>query len=356
MRNTRYFLIALICLCSTLTFAQIPEIGKQKKCYERYDASGNVIPPSERRYAEWQCGKTVGVVDCNERLEYDEGTDIVYLNNNDMANAAGANKPFTGKCETCHMNGIIERRVSFVGGKTNGIDTTYYPSGCPKVIRSHVQGVETGTWYYHFDSTQYLAWEMNYQVGEKHGKHIFFRKNGDTIRWENYNNGLLHGTKRTYYTDSKIKSEVEYINGNLEGSYKTYNRKGQIIQDLIYKQGKKNDEAKYYYDDGVLLKTEHWDMGVKNGDFKMYYYQGNIQTEETFKKGKHVGWWKEYYPDGTTKHTILYDKKSVKIEEHKYDEQGRETYAFGTPDSSENEDDEMPTDSKKKKKKKRKKD
>ena len=91
--------------------------------------------------------------------------------------------------------------------------------------------------------------------------------------------------------------------------------------DIIYKAGKKNEEAKYFFDDGTLLKTENWTMNVKNGDFKVYYYQGDVQTEETFKKGVRVGWFKEYYPDGNTKQKILYDKKGVRIEEHKYDEQ-----------------------------------
>ena len=125
--------------------AQIPEIKKKDSCYLRYDANGEVIK-NHQRYSEWECGKLAGVVDCNQRLEYDEGSNIVYLKNDDMVNAAGGNKPFTGLCETCHMNGAIERRVNFVNGKEDGIDTTYYKTGCPQVVRSHIQGVESGQW------------------------------------------------------------------------------------------------------------------------------------------------------------------------------------------------------------------
>ncbi len=343
MRN---FLFVLCTLgFSIAVVGQIPEVKEKKKCYERYDAQGNVLTRDQRRYAEWECGKLAGVVDCNDKLSYDEGTGIMY------AGAAGA--PFTGQCETCHMNGTRHHLITFVDGKENGIDTTYYQSGCPQVIRANIRGEQNGQWLYYYDSTQYLAWEMNYLVGKKHGKHIFFAPDGDTTKWENYSNDLLHGVKRTYFDDSKIKNEISYANGILDGPFKIYNAEGKILQDVTYKQGKKHGEAKYYYDDGTLLKTEHWNMDVKDGEFKVFYYQGHIQIQESFKKGVPIGWYIEYYPDSKTKHKILYDKKGVKIEEHKYDEQGRETYSFGKPDGGGAEDDAMPTAGKKSKEEKK---
>lgn len=334
----------------TIAFGQIPEIKKKDSCYLRYDKNHNVI--RGRRYAEWQCGKLAGIVDCNDRLEYDEGSDIVYMNNRDMVNSAGSNKPFSGTCETCHMNGQLERRIKFVNGKEEGIDTTYYKTGCPQVIRSHYLGVENGQWMYFYDSTEYVAWEMNYLMGKKHGKHIYFKKNGDTTRWENYNNDMLDGTKRTYYPDSKIKREVEYKMGVMEGKFKVYNLDGVVIEELNYKQGKKHAECKYFYDDGTPLKNENWNMGVKNGEFKIFYYDGKVQEQESWKKGLKEGWFKQFYPDGTTKRQALY-KKDELLEEQRYDEQGRETYSFPeeTPEGA--EDDAMPTTKKKKKKKKK---
>lgn len=330
---------------SVLGVSQITNVKEKKKCYEKYDANGKLIPKSQQRYSEWECGKLAGVVDCNEKLRYDEGTGIMYSGN--------FGKPFTGTCETCYMNGKIHHRVSFVDGKENGIDTTYYESGCPQVIRNHIRGVENGQWIYYYDSTNYIAWEMNYQLGKKHGKHIFFEADGDTIRWENYKNGLLDGIKRTYYDGSKIKNEISYKDGKFDGHFKVYNPDGVIIQDVNYVDGKKHEEAKYYYDDGTLLRTENWDMGVKNGEFKVFYYQGNLQSTETYKKGQKIGWFIDYYPNSIVKQKILYDKKGNRIEEHRYDEHGRETYAFGTPDDNGAEDDEVPTIKKKKKRKKK---
>ncbi len=352
-------LITLGLLVSSMTawsqdFGDI--VREKRKCYERYDTAGKIVPPEQRRYAEWECGKMAGVVDCGEKLTFDEGTGLVYSGN--------YGKPFTGTCEDCHMTGVIHHRVTFVNGKPHGTDTTYYSSQCIQVIRSHVQGARMGTWRYYFDSTDFLAWEMNYQLDELHGSQMYYKLvkenpkdtetwDTDTLRWEVYQNGILHGTKRTYYPGSRIKSEVDYANGIFHGKHKTYNRDGIVIQEVNYKEGKKNEEAKYHYDDGVLLKTENWDMDVKEGEFKMYYYQGNVQTEEVYRKGIRIGHYAEYYLDGIPKLTIDYDKKGVRVEEHRYDEHGRETYAFGTPTDQGAEDDEMPTADKKNKKKRK---
>lgn len=334
------FLFSIFILFSSVTsFSQGVEVKKAEPCYTK-GASGN------KRYVDWQCGKTPGVIDCGQELTYDEEKNIVYRQATDLSNLSGANKPFTGRCEMCHQNGTIQRRVNFVDGREHGVDTTTYESGCPQVIRNFVQGVENGTWSYYYDSTNILAWEMNYSLGEKHGKQIFFAKNGDTTLWENYQTGRLHGVKRTYYPDSKIHKEITYSNGIFDGSFKVYNTQSVLIQDLTYKMGKKYGEAKYYYDDGVLLRVENWNLDVKEGAFKTFYYQGHIQTSENYKKGIKEGWFEEFYPDSKPKNRSLF-KKGVLVEEHRYDEHGRETYSFGTPTGDQNEDDAAPTEKKK---------
>jgi antitoxin component YwqK of YwqJK toxin-antitoxin module len=346
-------LIVLFLLFPFLSNAQITDVKERDSCYFNYDNKGNRIK-NMRGYAEWECGKLAGVIDCNEELSYDEASDLVLRQPKDMVNMAGAGKPFSGRCEMCFMNGKLQRRVTFLSGKENGIDTSYYQSGCPQVVRSHMQGVQTGTWTYYYDSTNYLAWEMNYYLGEKHGKHIFFTRDGDTTLWEVYQNGLLHGTKREYFEDSKIQKEVDYKNGIFDGFFKVYNEEGVIIEELKYKEGKRDGEAKYYYDDGTLLRTESWTLGVKNGSFKTFFYNGDVQVSENYKKGRMEGWFEEYHPGNIAKRRAKYEK-DVLVEEHKYDEHGRETYSFGAPTGNQNEDDDAPVEVGKKKKKKEKK-
>lgn len=331
---------------SSIAFGQIPVPGTKKEpCYKKSaDRKG-------QRFTEWECGKLAGVVDCNEKLEMDPATGTVIT--------SSAKKPFSGTCETCHSNGILERRVRFVDGKTDGSDTTTYPSGCPMVIRNHVRGVENGKWTFFYDSLGTVSWEENYSVGEKHGPQITYSRKenaaiGDTVKLETYSNGVLNGPKVLYYPNGKRRKQSNYLNGLLEGPFLVYNQEGKIIEEMNYKQGKRNGVFKYYYDDGTLLRTESWTMDVKNGEFKTFYYEGHIQTTENYKKGIKEGWFDEFFPDQKPKRRALY-KKDVLVEEHVFDEQGRETYTFGGTASSGAEDDAMPASGSGKKKKKEKK-
>lgn len=313
----------------------------EEPCYAKRDKLRN------DQFGGWECGKLAGVVDCNAELDYDQESGLILKKAMNNADLTGVGKPFTGQCETCYMSGVLERRISFVDGRENGTDTTYYESGCPQVVRTHIQGEESGTWTYFYDSTQQVAWEMNYYLGEKNGRQVYMKANGDTTKVETYKNGLLHGVRKSYYKDSKIYKEASYANGILDGTFKTYNKEGLVIEELNYKAGEKNGSCKYYYDDGVLLKTENWEMGVKNGEFKMFYYQGHVQTLETYKKGVKYGKFEEYYPNQKPKRLAVYEKDEL-IEEHLFDELGNETYSFGAPISSGDEDDAIRKKGKKK--------
>lgn len=342
--------IFIILFVSTFTFGQIVPLKKEDKkeenketpCYEK----ANEL--RRKGVSLLECGKLVGYIDCNEELEFDEDSGIFLRKAKDMVNRNGAGKPYTGGCESCYMNGLLERRVTFVNGRENGIDTSYYADGCIQAVRSHIQGAESGTWKYYYDSTTVLAWEMNFYLGEKHGKQVNFKPNGDTTKLETYKNGILHGPKRQYFKESKIYKDANYVNGLMDGVFRIYNAKGTVIEELNYKANQKNGVQKYYYEDGVLLRTENWTNGVKTGEFKMFYYQGHVQSLETYNKtGQKEGKFEEYYPDQRPKRLAVY-AKDVLVEDHHFDEHGNETYSFGTPVTSDAEDDQIKKPGKKK--------
>lgn len=326
-------------LINSFLFGQIQKIEKTK-CYEL----GN----RQRKYTEWECGKTPGIVNCNEKIDFDERTKTFL--------SMSGGKPFTGMCETCFENGIRERKITFINGKEHGIDTTKYISGCPMVVRNHINGLENGSWTYYYDSTTNLAWEMNFLLGQKHGKHVYYSNQGDTTLYENYKNDILNGVKRTFYKNGKIHNHINYSNGIINGVFISYSKEGKLLEKLNYKMGKKDGLLSYFYDDGILLKTENWSNDIKNGAFTTYYHQGFVQTLENYKKGIKEGWFEEYYNNKRMKIRSLY-KKGVLIEEHEFNEKGKEIRTF--PEvikEKESEDDDIEDEIDKKSKKKKKKD
>jgi antitoxin component YwqK of YwqJK toxin-antitoxin module len=326
---------------SNFFFCQLDKSGK-KKCYE-----GNL--KNGQKYIEWQCGKTPGVVDCNVKIDFDERSKT-YI-------SASGGKPYTGKCETCYENGMRERFITFLNGKENGTDTTKYISGCPMVIRTHIEGFENGKWMYFYDSTNIVAWEMNYLVGQKHGKFAYFNSIGDTTLLENYAYDQLNGYKRIFYSNGKVKRSIHYTKGIIDGPFISYNKEGKMTEKLSYKVGKKDGLLTYYYDDGTLLKTENWLNDVKHGPFKTFYYQGFLQTLENYKKGIKDGWFEEYFPNKKLRVRSLY-KKGVLLEEHEFNEKGKEIRTFPEVEKVETqaEDDEiqLEEDNSKKKNKRKK--
>ena len=79
-----------------LTSSVYGQIGaiKKKDCTEK-----GALRKRNVKYAEWECGKRAGTIDCNEKLSYNED------NNTFLAGIDAS--PYNGKCETCHNNGLI---------------------------------------------------------------------------------------------------------------------------------------------------------------------------------------------------------------------------------------------------------
>lgn len=299
-----------------------------KPCY--YKSQEKAI----NKYMDFDCSKIVGAVDCNEKLEYQEQDNRFF--------STGTGAPFNGECVTCHQNGVLEHHIRFENGREEGTDTTYYYSGCPMVYRTHVQGLETGTWTYFYDSTQQVAWVKNYFRGVKTGQHIYFDNKGDTTVIENYKNDLLDGKKKLYYTQNKLKKIISYKKGIFDGPNELYNLEGKLIQVENYKAGKKNGEFTYYYDDGALLKTEKWSNNVKNGSFKTFFHNGDLMTSEYFNKGIREGVFEQYYSNKQLKKRAVFLKGAL-IELREYDEYGAEINADKNRKSTEHEDDKLPS-------------
>jgi antitoxin component YwqK of YwqJK toxin-antitoxin module len=333
----KHLFFILFTFCLGLSFAQIAKVPAKKKCYE------DSLKQKIKKYAEWQCGRDPRIVDCNEKLVFEEGSKTFYSGQSTI--------PFTGTCETCHNNGLIERKVNFKEGKENGVDTTYYASGCLQVIRSQIMGVEDGVWQYFYDSTGYTAWEMSFKNGNKEGIHIYYNKRGDTTKFETYKNNILNGIKKTYYSNGKVEKIVTYKNGKFDGSFQVFNLEGKIIQDTKYKDGKKNGAFTYYYNDGVVLSTESWVNDLRNGEFKTFFHDGKIQKTEHYVNGKKDGWYEERWSSDKLKHKIFY-KNDVIVKEFRYDELGVVTYTFGDDGNADEVDDAIPTQEQIDKKKK----
>lgn len=367
MRIPKKIIFALLILSPFLLRAQISANSSLNKrntpCFQR------TLDRLGQKYPAWECGQNTSIVDCNDKLQFDPGAKVVY--------SKKSGQPFTGDCEMCFRNGIRQRVVHYIDGKTDGIDTSYYKSGCPQVVRNNIQGKENGTWTYYFDTSGIVAWKINYANGEKNGLSIYFKQHkvgmattsfmannakhsypypvyeSDTFKIEYYSNGLLNGIKKEYWSGSRIKREIGYKNGVFDGDFVAYDTAGTVLQEIHYKEGKKDGDIKMYYNNGHIMKTGSWKDGQKNGTFKSFFPAGGIQSISNYRKGMRDGTFIRRDLNNRIRQEAVY-KKDKLIEEHIYDKKGNEIRTVGDDKpKSKNEDDKMPgQDAKKGKNKK----
>ena len=260
---------------------------------------------------------------CHESIAFDEDHNL-YLLRKDYAS------PYTGNCVSCYPSFIIEEKLNFVNGRRQGTDTSYYQSGCIQAIQSYQIGVEQGATYIYYDSTNRVQFEIWYQNGKLHGPSIQFSANAlaDTLMYKHYQNGILDGPQRSYFSNGKIRKSSYYVNGLSEGGQISYNANGQKESELNFKAGKKHGTWKYFFDSGKIARTETWKDGKKNGPFVSYNELGQILSTEKYTADLPVGLHQTFYTDGKLNYSCTYSNKGEKLEEYVIDQYGVKKQLF----------------------------
>lgn len=124
----------------------------------------------------------------------------------------GVGEKFTG-VRPFYENNRLDKEVTYVKGKRNGLTKTYYPSGNLKQTFNFVDGrkSELATWYY---------------------------EDGKVFRTTPYKNDTIHGKQIQYYRSGRLKAEMSYVEGHRLPDLKEYfdNNKQKIIRaDIIIK-------------------------------------------------------------------------------------------------------------------------
>jgi antitoxin component YwqK of YwqJK toxin-antitoxin module len=237
--------------------------------------------------------------------------------------------PYTGKCATCHRNGNLEESLNIVDGYRDGIDTSYFESGCPQSIQAYSMGKLNGKSTVYFKSGRKER-EINHVNNQLQGRYILFDDNesNDTIELHTYKNNQMDGVQKYYYVGSKLGKIVYYKAGLQDGLHITYTDSGKVEMRLNYKQGKKDGKWTYFYESGKEAHIENWDMGLKNGEFKTMDEKGMLLQQAFYQDNLPIGKHVEYYPDGKLKYQAIYTNKSEKLEEFSIDQYGVKTEIF----------------------------
>lgn len=130
--------------------------------------------------------------------------------------------------------------------------------------------------------------------------------------WENYVDGLIseryvykdntyHGIHEKYEGPEYSKTlEANYNNGVLDGLYKTwYTHNGAKEFIGQYSNDKKTGTWEQYYFNGQLMSEGSYEEGLETGTWEYYYENGQIKARGAYAAGEEIGEWEYWNEDGS---------------------------------------------------------
>ena len=212
---------------------------------------------------------------------------IDFSNAQEVSNQFDKNGKRHGVWKKYYNNGRVRYTGQFEHGKEKGTFKFYSAASSefPVVVKEY--NTHNNTASVKFYTEKGVIESKGLMIGKNRiGKWLYFHVDGKTVMSEeNYDDGKLHGSYRTFYKSGKPTEVAYYSDGKLDSTYKKYSIKGHLFQHFTYKGGKLNGKAVYYN-----RKT------------------GEITTKGQFIDDKRVGTW-ENYVDGELVSTEQPNKK-----------------------------------------------
>lgn len=131
-------------------------------------------------------------------------------------------------------DGSVRMTESYLRGKLEGEQRSYYPSG---------------------DLSQILHFKDN----REHGKWIQFFSNGDTMLVAHYKLGVLDGSYKTYYPEHKEKISGIYRSGHMDGKWIYLSEEQELKSEIEYQMGVaiSTDELERQYEEFIKMLEEN---------------------------------------------------------------------------------------------------
>ena len=182
-----------------------------------------------------------------------------------------------------YEKGILLWKASFYNGEPVGAFIHYYPNknmkdslyyypNSPRVdaVSYHSNGkkasegvfvnkIKDGKWLY-YNATGKLIAEDNYKLGKKHGiSKLFSPEDEVLLKEESWENNVLHGEYKEYYTTGQLRLKWNHRYGKIDGAYESYYQEGMIWNKGQYVSNLRNGTWICYNREGNELKVEEID-------------------------------------------------------------------------------------------------
>ena len=201
-----------------------------------------------------------------------------------------------------------------MNGKLHGANTGYYPTGTLRHEFHFKEGGKVGTNLTYFANGK-VSLKEQVALNGIDMKTEEFDENGKTISEKSFRNQQPEGTWRFYASDGKtLKSKEEYEKGLLHGTRIAYYPNGEKQVEETYLYGLVTGLVKNYYEDGKLQSESFYRGNRQHGLYTGYYANGQIKEQGEYVANKKHKEWKEFDEQGKLQKTYVF-QAGILVEE-----------------------------------------
>ncbi|MEJ0032377.1 MAG: tetratricopeptide repeat protein [Bacteroidota bacterium] len=258
----------------------------------------------------------------------------------------------TGRWIWLHRNGELSAEGNYSNGKKSGEWKYYSNSGF--LLSSESPDTGETTEFYNDGSKQVHYFMKNDKVD---GDIVFYYPCGSMSEKRTHKDGKRTGKSQMWYENGVLKSEFEYADDELTNTWTDYDERGKVTAKVAYKNGQRDGLFERFHPNGKLKDRYMYSAGKANGIAEAYHNNGVLKFKGQYTEETPVGLWiyqnrkGEKYEQRTydskgdlDKESILYShgniyekytyKNGSLIEIVWFDENGKESKKFGSPDGN----------------------
>lgn len=250
------------------------------------------------------------------------------------------------------VDGSLQQSIEYKSNVKSGEECFYDSLGRKERMTTYISDIKSGPAKEYFTSGKEKI-SFNYINNQIEGKYFEYAEDGRVITRRTYKNGLIYSEEKInrynkngqrvglwidLRENGKLKEEGNYLIGLKEGTFKVYNKQGEFLKFEFYELGvlKENSEEtefvkieKFYDEKGRVIERGGTKNGLKHGTFQTLDSTGNIifsrlylndikQAEGKFDTlNREIGEWKYFFPNGSIRSSGSYSN-GKKIGDWKY--------------------------------------
>jgi antitoxin component YwqK of YwqJK toxin-antitoxin module len=130
------------------------------------------------------------------------------------------------------------------------------------------------------------------------GPVLYQDEKGRLLRYQTYEQGVLHGESRHYGENADLTQRFFYDHGDMHGPFEAF-EDGKIVLGTHYVKGLQHGQATFYDENGLVKMRTHYQEGRLQGPCLTYDEQGNVQQIFHYHDNVKHGPSLIYFPSGT---------------------------------------------------------